>query len=118
MTVATVGRRTFKAIEIVLLAGVVVYMIVPSVLVVVLSFSDDPFIKFPPDNWGGRQWTLCGCPRRRIAASPARASASAVWSWCWSGLSATVPPSWWLTVKAASQGNYMSPQTCAGESSR
>jgi ABC-type spermidine/putrescine transport system permease subunit II len=56
MTVATVGRRAFKAIEIVLLAGVVVYMIVPSVLVVVLSFSDDSFIKFPPDNWGGRQY--------------------------------------------------------------
>jgi ABC-type spermidine/putrescine transport system permease subunit II len=56
MTVAAVGRRALGAVESVLLAGVVVYMIVPSVLVVVLSFGDDSFIKFPPSKWGWRQY--------------------------------------------------------------
>lgn len=31
-------------------------MIVPSMLVAILSFSGDPFIKFPPRTWGLRQY--------------------------------------------------------------
>ena len=39
------------------LAGVVVYMLAPTVIVTVLSFSDADFIRFPPPDWGVRQYT-------------------------------------------------------------
>jgi len=35
---------------------VALYMIVPSVIVAILSFSGDTFIKFPPRSWGFRQY--------------------------------------------------------------
>ncbi len=44
-----------------LLALVVVFMVVPTVIVVLLSFSGDEFIRFPPRSWGTRQYeTLVG----------------------------------------------------------
>jgi ABC-type spermidine/putrescine transport system permease subunit II len=44
-----------------LLALVVVFMVVPTVIVVLLSFSGDKFIRFPPQSWGTRQYeTLVG----------------------------------------------------------
>jgi putative spermidine/putrescine transport system permease protein len=39
-----------------LLALVVVFMVVPTVIVVLLSFSGDKFIRFPPQSWGTRQY--------------------------------------------------------------
>ena len=56
MTGATIGRRLLGAAEVILLVGLVVYMVAPSALVAVLSFSDNTFIDFPPSNWGWRQY--------------------------------------------------------------
>ncbi len=43
------------------LALVVLFMVVPTVIVVLLSFSGDKFIRFPPQSWGPRQYeTLFG----------------------------------------------------------
>jgi ABC-type spermidine/putrescine transport system permease subunit II len=39
-----------------LLALVVIFMVVPTVIVVLLSFSGDEFIRFPPQSWGPRQY--------------------------------------------------------------
>lgn len=39
-----------------LLALVVIFMVVPTVIVVLLSFSGDKFIRFPPQSWGSRQY--------------------------------------------------------------
>lgn len=47
-----VGRVVHEAF----LALVIIFMIVPSVIVVLLSFSDDEFIRFPPLSWGSRQY--------------------------------------------------------------
>ncbi len=44
-----------------LLALVVIFMVVPTLIVVLLSFSGDEFIRFPPRSWGTRQYeTLLG----------------------------------------------------------
>ncbi|MFN8664932.1 MAG: ABC transporter permease [Thermomicrobiales bacterium] len=40
---------------------VVLFMVTPTVIVVLLSFSGDKFIRFPPQSWGSRQYdTLFG----------------------------------------------------------
>jgi len=49
-----VGLRALGAALPVLVA---LFMIMPSVIVAVLSFSGDTFIKFPPRTWGLRQYT-------------------------------------------------------------
>ena len=46
------GRIAHEA----LLALVVIFMVVPTVIVVLLSFSSDEFIRFPPGGWGARQY--------------------------------------------------------------
>ena len=54
-------RLTGKVLYEGLLALVVVFMVVPTVIVVLLSFSGDKFIRFPPQSWGPRQYeTLFG----------------------------------------------------------
>ena len=40
-----------------LLALVVIFMMAPTVIVILLSFSSDEFIRFPPGGWGFRQYT-------------------------------------------------------------
>ena len=52
-TVLVPGLRAVAA-AVPILVGLL--MIVPSVIVAVLSFSGDPFIKFPPRTWGLRQY--------------------------------------------------------------
>ena len=47
-----VGRVAHEA----LLALVVIFMVTPTVIVVLLSFSGDKFIRFPPERWGLRQY--------------------------------------------------------------
>ncbi len=56
-----------KAVVRLLVAGVltlvVTFMIVPTILVGILSFSSDSFIKFPPHSWGWREYaTLISSP--------------------------------------------------------
>ena len=46
------GRVAHEA----LLALVVLFMVAPTVIVVLLSFSSDEFIRFPPSGWGFRQY--------------------------------------------------------------
>jgi putative spermidine/putrescine transport system permease protein len=47
-----VGRLVHEA----MLALVVIFMVVPTGIVVLLSFSNDEFIRFPPHAWGPRQY--------------------------------------------------------------
>jgi putative spermidine/putrescine transport system permease protein len=46
------GRVAHEA----LLVLVVLFMVAPTVIVVLLSFSSDEFIRFPPSGWGFRQY--------------------------------------------------------------
>ncbi len=46
------GRIAHEA----LLALVVVFMVAPTAIVILLSFSSDEFIRFPPGGWGFRQY--------------------------------------------------------------
>jgi ABC-type spermidine/putrescine transport system permease subunit II len=46
------GRVAHEA----LLALVVIFMLVPTVIIILLSFSSDEFIRFPPSGWGFRQY--------------------------------------------------------------
>ncbi len=46
--------RSFRSV---ISAVVIVLLAVPSVIVLILSFSDDPFIKFPPLSWGVGHYT-------------------------------------------------------------
>jgi ABC-type spermidine/putrescine transport system permease subunit II len=48
-----IGRIAHEA----LLILVVIFMVAPTVIVVLLSFSSDEFIRFPPSGWGFRQYT-------------------------------------------------------------
>src|SRR5262249_7132319 len=46
-----------------ILAATVVFMLAPSVVVVLLSLSNDSFMRLPPTSWGFRQYaTLFGTP--------------------------------------------------------
>jgi ABC-type spermidine/putrescine transport system permease subunit II len=47
-----IGRVAHEA----LLALVVLFMVTPTVIVALLSFSSDEFIRFPPGGWGFRQY--------------------------------------------------------------
>jgi len=47
-----IGRVAHEA----LLALVIIFMVAPTVVVVLLSFSSDEFIRFPPSGWGFRQY--------------------------------------------------------------
>lgn len=47
-----VGRVAHEA----LLALVVVFMVTPTLVIVLLSFSNEEFIRFPPREWGLRQY--------------------------------------------------------------
>lgn len=49
-------RLAGKALYEGLLILVVVFMVVPTAIVVLLSFSGDKFIRFPPQTWGMRQY--------------------------------------------------------------
>jgi ABC-type spermidine/putrescine transport system permease subunit II len=52
-----VGRVLYEG----LLVLVIIFMVVPTIIVVLLSFSGDKFIRFPPQSWGLRQYeTLVG----------------------------------------------------------
>ena len=48
-----VGRIAHEAV----LLLVVVFMVTPTVVVILLSFSNEEFIRFPPRQWGLRQYT-------------------------------------------------------------
>jgi ABC-type spermidine/putrescine transport system permease subunit II len=45
-----------KAAQVVVVGVISVFLLAPIVLVFVLSFSDDPFISFPPQSWGVEQY--------------------------------------------------------------
>ena len=49
-------RFVLKTAHGLFLAAVILYMILPSVVVIALSFSADSFIAFPPNEWGFRQY--------------------------------------------------------------
>jgi ABC-type spermidine/putrescine transport system permease subunit II len=49
-------RLTGRVVHEALLALVVLFMVVPTVIVILLSFSSDEFIRFPPSGWGFRQY--------------------------------------------------------------
>lgn len=57
MSAGRVGRLIGRALHEALLALVVVFMVAPTIIVVLLSFSSDEFIRFPPNGWGLRQYT-------------------------------------------------------------
>lgn len=73
---SALGRLTYWVV----LIGTLAFLIVPAVLVVVLSFSNDPGIAFPPSNWGVNNY-------RTLAGSAA-----------WTG---AVGMSFWLALVAA-----------------
>lgn len=54
------GRRvlqsTLRVLYVLVLVLVAGYLIVPSVIITVISFSTDEFITFPPRSWGIRQY--------------------------------------------------------------
>jgi ABC-type spermidine/putrescine transport system permease subunit II len=53
--------RLTRALHAATIAVVLIFLLAPVVLVVLLSFSDDPFISFPPREWGVRQYqTMLG----------------------------------------------------------
>jgi ABC-type spermidine/putrescine transport system permease subunit II len=49
-------RVCLRALYVAALAAVVVFMLAPSVVVILLSFSNDDFIRLPPRGWGFRQY--------------------------------------------------------------
>jgi ABC-type spermidine/putrescine transport system permease subunit II len=51
-----VTRIVGVALQAVVVAALTVFLLGPLVLVFILSFSDDQFIAFPPENWGIRQY--------------------------------------------------------------
>jgi putative spermidine/putrescine transport system permease protein len=56
MTARRIMRMLFRILYEGLLVATIVFMVVPSIVVVVLSFSNDAFIRFPPNEWGLRQY--------------------------------------------------------------
>ncbi len=56
MSPGRAARLVLKATHTLFLGAVVLYMILPSVVVIALSFSNDSFIAFPPGEWGFRQY--------------------------------------------------------------
>lgn len=58
MTTTRALRLAGKALHEAFLALVIIFMIVPSIIVVLLSFSGDEFIRFPPLSWGSRQYVM------------------------------------------------------------
>ena len=57
MSASRIGRLALTGIYRLVLVAVVVYMLAPTVIVTVLSFSATDFIKFPPADWGFRQYS-------------------------------------------------------------
>jgi ABC-type spermidine/putrescine transport system permease subunit II len=57
MGAARIGHLALTGIYRLVLVAVVVYMLAPTVIVTVLSFSATDFIKFPPSDWGLRQYS-------------------------------------------------------------
>jgi ABC-type spermidine/putrescine transport system permease subunit II len=49
-------RLVLRAAYVAILAATVVFMLAPSVVVILLSFSNDDFIRLPPTGWGFRQY--------------------------------------------------------------
>jgi ABC-type spermidine/putrescine transport system permease subunit II len=56
MTAARLLRLVGRALHEALLALVVLFMVAPTAIVLLLSFSNDEFIRFPPTEWGMRQY--------------------------------------------------------------
>jgi len=52
----TVTRIAALSLYNVILLGLVILMLLPSVLIFLLSFSGESFIQFPPPSWGLRQY--------------------------------------------------------------
>jgi ABC-type spermidine/putrescine transport system permease subunit II len=49
-------RLTLRAAYVAVLAATVLFMLAPSAIVFLLSFSNDDFIRLPPTGWGLRQY--------------------------------------------------------------
>jgi len=56
VTARRVLRRFLRGLQVSLLAATVLFMLAPSVVVVLLSFSNDSFMRLPPTSWGLRQY--------------------------------------------------------------
>jgi ABC-type spermidine/putrescine transport system permease subunit II len=56
MSAGRLLRLAGRAAHELLIALVVVFMVTPTIIVVLLSFSNDKFIRFPPHGWGLRQY--------------------------------------------------------------
>lgn len=61
-----VSKAVVRLLVASVLTLVVIFMIAPTVLVGILSFSSDSYITFPPHGWGGREYaTLISSPTWR-----------------------------------------------------
>jgi len=56
VTARRVLRPILRGLYVSILAATVVFMLAPSVVVILLSFSNDDFIRLPPTGWGFRQY--------------------------------------------------------------
>lgn len=56
MTAARLVRLVGRALHGALLALIVIFMVTPTVIIVLLSLSSDEFVRFPPGGWGMRQY--------------------------------------------------------------
>jgi ABC-type spermidine/putrescine transport system permease subunit II len=52
-----VGSRLGRPLRIVLVGALLVSLVGPSLLVVLMSFTDAPFLQFPPADWGTGQYS-------------------------------------------------------------
>jgi ABC-type spermidine/putrescine transport system permease subunit II len=57
MTLRRATTLAFRTLYNAFLLAVVVFMVFPSLVILLLSFSNDSFIRFPPQEWGFRQYT-------------------------------------------------------------
>ena len=64
-----IGRNSwgFTALVIALYA----FLLAPVLLVVPISFSNDPFLAFPPQSWGIKYYLRC-CRTARRSLAPSR----------------------------------------------
>jgi len=53
----TVPERAISGVEMVIKVAVILFMLVPAALVVVLSFSAEKNVAFPPTHWGFKQYS-------------------------------------------------------------
>lgn len=56
MTARRALRLVLRGVHVSILVATVVFMLAPSVVVILLSFSSDSFMRLPPTAWGFRQY--------------------------------------------------------------